>query len=140
MIATGAVNHANVVAEVEQRFASFKAPAAPMPVPAKFGGGTHVETRDLEQAHLAFGLEGLPQRDPNLYSMQIFSSVLGGGMSSRLFQEVREARGLCYSIYCYHAPYSDTGFFGLYAGTDSETAPELMQVVIDELARARPRM
>ena len=92
--------------------------------------------RDLEQAHLAFGLEGLPMRDPNLYSMQVFSSVLGGGMSSRLFQEVREVRGLCYSIYCYHAPYSDTGFFGLYAGTDSETAPELMQVVIDELAGA----
>ena len=109
---------------------------APIPVPAKFGGGTHVETRDLEQAHLAFGLEGLPQRDPNLYSMQIFSSVLGGGMSSRLFQEVRETRGLCYSIYCYHAPYSDTGFFGLYAGTDSETAAELMQVVIDQLAGA----
>ncbi len=68
--------------------------------------------RDLEQAHLAFALEGLPQRDPNLYPMQVFTSVLGGGMSSRLFQEVREMRGLCYSIYCFHAPYSDTGFSG----------------------------
>jgi predicted Zn-dependent peptidase len=136
VIATGAVNHTSVVAEVERRFESFKAPAAPAPLPAIFGGGRHVESRDLEQAHIAFGLEGLPQRDPNLYSMQIFSSVLGGGMSSRLFQEVRENRGLCYSIYCYHAPYSDTGFFALYAGTDSATAPELMQVVIDQLAGA----
>jgi predicted Zn-dependent peptidase len=136
VIATGAVNHMNVVAEVEKRFASFQEPAAPVPVAAKFGGGTHVETSDLEQAHLAFALEGLPQRDPNLYPMQVFTSVLGGGMSSRLFQEVREVRGLCYSIYCFHAPYSDTGYFGLYAGTDSETAPELMQVVIDQLAGA----
>ena len=136
VIATGAVNHTSVVADVERRFASFTAPAGPEPLPAKFGGGSHVERRDLEQAHIAFGLEGLPQRDPSLYSLHIFSSVMGGGMSSRLFQEVREARGLCYSIYCYHAPYSDTGFFGLYAGTDSKTAPELMQVVIDELRAA----
>ena len=136
VIATGAVNHAHVVAEVEKRFASFQAPAAPVPVPATFGGGTRIEISDLEQAHITFALEGLPQRDPNLYSLQIFSSVLGGGMSSRLFQEVREVRGLCYSIYCFHSPYSDTGFFGLYAGTDSETAPELMQVVIDQLAGA----
>ena len=64
VIATGAVNHANVVKEVEQRFASFSGTAAPAPVPAKFGGGTHVEICDLEQAHLAFALEGLPQRDP----------------------------------------------------------------------------
>jgi predicted Zn-dependent peptidase len=136
VVATGAVNHASVVADVERRFASFTAPAGPEPLPAKFGGGSHVERRDLEQAHIAFGLEGLPQRDPSLFSLQIFSSVMGGGMSSRLFQEVRETRGLCYSIYCYHAPYSDTGFFGLYAGTDSKTAPELMQVVIDELRAA----
>jgi predicted Zn-dependent peptidase len=136
VIATGAVNHANVVADVERHFAKFKGPAAPVPQPAVFGGGAHVEMRDLEQAHIAFALKGVSQRDPNLYSMQIFSSVLGGGMSSRLFQEVREIRGLCYSIYCYHAPYSDTGYFGLYAGTDAETAPELMQVVIDELAAA----
>ncbi len=136
VVATGAVQHAAVVAEVERRFSSFAAPAAPAPIPARFGGGTFIDTRDLEQAHIAFALEGLPQRDPALYSLQVFTSVLGGGMSSRLFQEIREQRGLCYAIYSFHSPYSDTGFFGLYAGTDCAKAPELMQVVIDQIAGA----
>ena len=77
-----------------------------------------------------------PQRDPTLFSLQVFTSVLGGGMSSRLFQEVREIRGLCYTIYTFHMPYADAGLFGLYAGTDAKDAPELMQVVIDEIGRA----
>ena len=74
--------------------------------PARFGGGTDIEARDLEQVHIALALEGLPQRDPDSYSLQVFANVLGGGMSSRLFQEVREMRGLCYSIYAFHMPYS----------------------------------
>ena len=131
--ATGSVNHAMVVGEVERRFASFVGPAAPAPEPARFVGGAHVEARDLEQAHIALAMEGVPQRDESLFSLQIFSSVLGGGMSSRLFQEVREIRGLCYSIYTFHMPYADTGFFGLYAGTDANDAPELMKVVIDQI-------
>ena len=57
-------------------------------------------------------------------------------MSSRLFQEVREKRGLCYSIYAFHAPYADTGMFGVYAGTDAADVPELMRVVVDEIAAA----
>lgn len=136
VIATGAVSHDRVVEEAARRFESFSSPPAPLPSPARFGGGRYVEIRDLEQAHIAFALEGLPQRHPDLYSLQIFASVLGGGMSSRLFQEVREIRGLCYSIYCFHMPYSDTGFFGLYAGTDSSDAPELMQVVVDQIGSA----
>jgi len=134
--AAGALEHAAVLAEVEQRFMSFNGPRAPVPEPARFGGGVRLEARDLEQVHIALALEGVPQRDPSLYSLQIFANVLGGGMSSRLFQEVREVRGLCYSIYTYHAPYADTGFFALYAGTDAQDAPELMQVVIDEIASA----
>ena len=134
--ATGAVEHARIVGEVEKRFASFGGPAGPMPEPARYAGGTYVEKRDLEQAHLAMALEGVPQRDPTLFSLQVFSSILGGGMSSRLFQEVREMRGLCYTIYTFHMAYADTGLFGLYAGTDDKDAPELMQVVIDEIARA----
>ena len=92
--------------------------------------------RDLEQVHIALALEGLPQRDPELYSLQVFTNVLGGGMSSRLFQEVRENRGLCYSIYAFHVAYPDTGMFALYAGTDATDAPELMRVVVDEIAQA----
>jgi predicted Zn-dependent peptidase len=134
--ATGAVEHSAVVGEVERLFGRFNGPAAPAPLPARFGGGSRLEARDLEQVHIALALEGLPQRDPTLYSMQVFANILGGGMSSRLFQEIRETRGLCYAIYAYHAPYSDTGMFGLYAGTDAADAPELMRVVVDEIAAA----
>ena len=134
--AAGAVDHARIVAEAEQRFASFVGPDAPQPEPARFGGGTRVETRDLEQVHIALALQGVPVRDPSLYSLQVFTSVLGGGMSSRLFQEVREIRGLCYTIQAFHMPYSDTGMFGLYAGTDEADAPELMRVVIDQIENA----
>ncbi|HZL31216.1 MAG TPA: pitrilysin family protein, partial [Pseudolabrys sp.] len=134
--AAGAVDHKQIVAEAEKRFASFTGPDAPEHEPARFGGGTRVETRDLEQVHIALALEGVPVRDPQLYSLQVFTSVLGGGMSSRLFQEVREIRGLCYTIQAFHMTYSDTGMFGLYAGTDEADAPELMRVVIDQIANA----
>jgi predicted Zn-dependent peptidase len=151
--AAGAVDHARVVEDVTQRFASFNGDSAPKPVPAAFGkGGSRVVHRDLEQAHLTLALEGVPQTDPSLFSLQVFANILGGGMSSRLFQEVRENRGLCYSIYTFHAPYSDTGFFGLYTGTDPADAPEMMEVVVDiigdavetltdtEVARAKAQM
>ena len=134
--AAGAIEHERIVAEAEKRFASFIGPAAPAPEPAYFGGGTRVESRDLEQVHIALALQGVPVRDEQLYSLQVFTSVLGGGMSSRLFQEVREKRGLCYSIHAFHMPYADTGLFALYAGTDEIDAPELMRVVIDEVANA----
>jgi predicted Zn-dependent peptidase len=131
--AAGAVEHAAVVGEVEKRFASFAGASAPTPKPAHFCGGTRVETRDLEQVHIALALQGVPVRDEQLYSLQVFTTVLGGGMSSRLFQEVREKRGLCYTISTFHMPYSDTGLFALYAGTDEVDAPELMRVVIDQI-------
>ncbi len=134
--AAGAVDHGAVVADVERRFAAFNGPAAPVPEPARFSGGARIERRNLEQVHIALALEGLPQRDPALYSLQVFTSVLGGGMSSRLFQEVRENRGLCYAIYSFHWPYSDTGLFGLYAGTDAADTDELMRVVVEEIGAA----
>lgn len=151
--AAGAVDHAQVVAEAEKRFASFEATPGPKPQTAMFGkGGAKVVHRELEQAHLTLALEGVPQTDPSLFSLQVFTNILGGGMSSRLFQEVREKRGLCYSIYSFHAPYTDTGFFGLYTGTDPADAPEMMEVVVDimndsvetlteaEIARAKAQM
>ncbi len=134
--AAGAVEHERVVEEAERRFSSFAGPPAPVPEPAHFRGGSRIESRDLEQVHIALALQGVPVRDASLYSLQVFTSVLGGGMSSRLFQEVREQRGLCYAIHAFHMPYSDTGMFGLYAGTDEADAPELMQVVIDQIANA----
>jgi len=134
--AAGAVDHAAVVADVEKRFASFNGPAGPAPEPARYGGGAHVEKRELEQVHIALALPGVAQNDPGLYSLQMFNNVLGGGMSSRLFQEAREKRGLCYSIYSFHAPYTDVGMFGLYAGTDAADTSELMRLIVDEIANA----
>lgn len=151
--AAGGVDHKQVVAEVEKRFASFEGTPGPKPQAARFGkGGAKVVHRELEQAHLTLALEGVPQNDLSLFSLQVFTNILGGGMSSRLFQEVREKRGLCYSIYSFHAPYTDTGFFGLYTGTDPADAPEMMEVVVDimndsvetlteaEIARAKAQM
>jgi predicted Zn-dependent peptidase len=151
--AAGAVDHKRVVEEVTQRFSSFDGAPAPKPQPAMFGkGGSRVVHRELEQAHLTLALEGVPQTDLSLFSLQVFTNTLGGGMSSRLFQEVREKRGLCYSIYTFHAPYTDTGFFGLYTGTDPGDAPEMMEVIVDvindavetltesEIARAKAQM
>jgi predicted Zn-dependent peptidase len=151
--AAGAVDHARVVADVAERFHRFGKEPAPKPQAAMFGrGGSRVVHRDLEQAHLTLALEGVPQSDVSLFSLQVFANLLGGGMSSRLFQEVREKRGLCYSIYTFHAPYTDTGFFGLYTGTDPTDAPEMMEVVVDvineavetltdaEIARAKAQM
>jgi len=131
--AAGAVDHEAVVAEVEKRFGSFDGPASPIPEPGKFGGGSRIEKRELEQVHIALALPGVAVNDPALYSLQVFTSVLGGGMSSRLFQEAREKRGLCYSIYSFHMPYTDVGMFGLYAGTDAADTSELMRVIVDEI-------
>ena len=131
--AAGAVEHGAVVAEVQRRFANFGGAASPLPEPAVFGGGTYVERRELEQVHIALALPGVPVTDPTLYDLQVFSSTLGGGMSSRLFQEARERRGLCYSIYSFHIPYSDVGMFGLYAGTDAADTSELMRLIVEEI-------
>jgi predicted Zn-dependent peptidase len=132
--AAGAVDHAAVVADVERRFASFTGPESPLPEPARFGGGSHVEKRELEQVHIAMALPGIAVTDPALYSLEAFTNVLGGGMSSRLFQEARERRGLCYTISSFHMPYSDIGIFCLYAGTDAADAAELMRVIVGEIA------
>jgi predicted Zn-dependent peptidase len=131
--AAGAVEHARVVDEVQRRFGAFSGPAAPQPIPARFHGGARLEARDLEQVHVTLALEGVSNRDPSFHSLQVFTNALGGGLSSRLFQEVREQRGLCYSIYSFHWPYSDMGFFGVYAGTDAADTAELMRVVTDQI-------
>ena len=135
--AAGAVDHKQVVAEVEQRFGSFVGTPAPKPVPAMFGkGGSRVIHRDLEQAHLTLALEGVPQSDLSLYSLQVFTNTLGGGMSSRLFQEVREKRGLCYSIYAFHWSFADSGLMAISAATGEGKVADLMPVILGELERA----
>jgi predicted Zn-dependent peptidase len=134
--AAGAVDHQAIVGEVTRLLAGVQDLAPPPPLAAKYGGGIQTGARDLEQVHLVLGLEGRSYHAPEFYALQVFTNLLGGGLSSRLFQEAREKRGLCYSISAFHSPYADVGLFGVYAGTDPDDTGELMQVVVDELASA----
>lgn len=138
VVATGAVDHQEFVRMVEDRFAALPiAPSAP-PVmePAHYIGGNIRETRDLMDAQILLGFEGKAYHARDFYCSQILANILGGGMSSRLFQEVREIRGLCYSIYAFHWGFSDTGIFGIHAATGGENLPELVPVIIDELHKS----
>ena len=104
-----------------------RAPAAPLAArPARYRGGEARIGATLEQAHLVLGFAGPAFNDADTIALQVFANLLGGGMSSRLFQEVREKRGLCYAIYSFHWPFADTGLFGVYAGTGEEDVGELM--------------
>jgi predicted Zn-dependent peptidase len=88
----------------------------------------------LEQAHLVLGCEGIGYRDPDYYATAIYSTLFGGGMSSRLFQRIREERGLVYGIHCFNAAYADGGLFGIYAGTGQDDLAELVPAVCEEFA------
>ncbi len=103
--------------------------------PARYAGGEYREARALEQAHLVLGFNGVGFHDKDYYALAVLSTLLGGGMSSRLFQEVREKRGLCYAIYSFVSSYVDGGLFGIYAGTGEAQLKELVAVVCDELRR-----
>lgn len=89
--------------------------------------------KDTEQMHLIIGVPGLGQDDEDIYALHIINSILGGGLSSRLFQEIREQRGLAYSVYSYHSTYVDTGLFAVYAGTSPENTDEVIKCVLNEL-------
>lgn len=102
---------------------------------AAYKGGDVRESRDIEQVHLLLGFEGPNYTDDDFYAASVMSMVLGGGMSSRLFQEVREKRGLVYSIYSFLAPYDDTGVFAIYAGTGPNEAKDLIPIVCDEIGK-----
>lgn len=133
--AAGKVDHADVVRLAEEKFADLKACAKPVQEPFVYSGGDWRLTKDLEQAHVLLGLEGAGFRDPDFYAMSVFTTLFGGGMSSRLFQEVREKRGLAYSIYAFLSAYDDGGLFGIYAATGGDDLEELMPVLCGEMAR-----
>ncbi|WP_416798912.1 M16 family metallopeptidase [Ciceribacter azotifigens] len=138
VVAAGAVDHDAFVRQVEERYASLptKASAAPVMEPARYTGGEARETRDLMDAQVLIGFEGRAYHVRDFYCSQVLANILGGGMSSRLFQEVREFRGLCYSVYAFHWGFSDTGIFGIHAATGGENLPELVPVIIEELRKA----
>jgi predicted Zn-dependent peptidase len=134
--AAGKVDHDEIVALAEEKFASFSGDVPTRSGKARYTGGEVRKTRDLMEAQVLLGFEGRPYGHDDYYAAQILGSVLGGGMSSRLFQEVRETRGLCYAIYAFHWAFSDTGLFAIHAATGADDLAELMPVLADELVRA----
>jgi predicted Zn-dependent peptidase len=134
--AAGAVEHDRFVADVGRHFGHLT-PAAAAPSPAAlYRGGDFRLKRRLEQAHITVGFEGFSFHDPAHYAAHVFSHAAGGGMSSRLFQTVREERGLAYAIHSFDWTYEDTGLFGFYAATAASNIAELMPVALDCLAEA----
>ena len=134
--AAGAIEHAQIVEEAERLFGGFSAEGTDIATPARFTTARKLESRDTEQVHLAFAFEGPAQGDRRTHTLRVLSTLLGGGMSSRLFQEVREKRGLCYSIFSSGWSYIDSGVFAIYAATEAAQAEELTRVVFGEMAAA----
>jgi len=134
--AAGRVEHGRIVALADRHFGSVsRTPAnAERPVPLDYVGGDGREPRPLEQAHLILGCEGIGYRDPDYYATGVYSTLFGGGMSSRLFQRIREDRGLVYSIHSFNAAYADGGLFGIYAGTGEDDLGELVPAMCEEFA------
>ena len=131
----GGIDHAALVALARERFGALRSRGTNGAEPARFSGGERRIERDLEQAHLALAFEGPTYSDPDYYTAQVFAGVLGGGMSSRLFQEIREKRGLCYSTFAFSWSFADTGVFGVYAGTSPDDVAELVPVMSGEIGR-----
>ncbi len=110
-------------------------PIRPLGNPTAAPDAVTVVERDTEQAHVVLGMRSLPHLDPDRYALMVLNQVLGGGMASRLFQEVREARGLAYSVYSFRAAYQDTGCLGVYAGTSVERVHETLDLVHEQFDR-----
>jgi predicted Zn-dependent peptidase len=138
--AAGAVDHDDIVKQAEALFGDMVSRPFLTADAARFHGGESRKVKDLEQAHLALAFESPGYRDPNFYAAQVYSVALGGGMSSRLFQEIREKRGLCYTIFAQTGAYSDTGMTTIYAGTSGEEIKDLTNLTIDEMKRAAEDM
>ena len=134
--AVGAVDHQQLVDLASHTFRGLKTGRPPREETAIFRAGDRRDDQDLEQIHLALAFEGVPYSDPDYYVAQLFASILGGGMSSRLFQEVREKRGLAYSVFSFAWSFADTGILGVYAGTDPDQVRELTPLLAEEIAKS----
>jgi predicted Zn-dependent peptidase len=140
--AAGAVDEISLLRMAEAAFGDAQAPAAPLvpPGPATFVGGGAIEARRLEQAQLVVLLPGVAARDPDYFAMRLFAEILGGGMSSRLFQEVRETRGLAYAIDAYAEHYEDVGIVGVYAGAAAGDTAQTAEVTAREIGKLAARV
>ncbi len=130
--ASGDIEHDNFENLIREKLVDYNKSKKNIVEKAEYVGGEYRETRDLEQVHIVLGLEGVSYYDENYYPSQVFSTILGGGMSSKLFQQIRENKGLCYSIYSFSSSYTDTGLLGVYAGTGENQVKELIPSIIDE--------
>jgi predicted Zn-dependent peptidase len=138
LAAAGNLTHERLLEMVGERFPSGNGARPPRPRPdAGATQAVSVVTRDTEQDHVVLGVRALPALDPDRYALAVMNQVLGGGMSSRLFQEVREQRGLAYSVFSYQASFEDAGFLALYAGTAPARVNETLDVLRAELDRLR---
>jgi predicted Zn-dependent peptidase len=152
LAAAGNLDHDRFAALAEKLLSDLPAERPATTEPACYTGGDWREQRDLEQLHLVLGFPGLTLDDPDFYAASVLSTAFGGGMSSRLFQEIREKRGLVYTIHCFAHSYRDGGLFGIYAGTGEEEVSELVPALCEEarkleggfspveLARAKTQM
>lgn len=134
--AVGDVEHRRVVDLAANLFAALPPQKPPAPEAGHYRGGETRLNRRLEQVHLAIGFQGRSIHDADQYALHAFANILGGGMSSRLFQEVREKRGLAYSIDALHWAFEDCGLFGISAGTAEEDAGDLIEVALAEMLKA----
>lgn len=132
--AAGNVDHDAFVALAKEYFDMPKQPAGPTFEKARYTGGDCRVLRELEQLHLVMGLPTVSILAPEYYTLQLYASILGGSMSSRLFQEVREKRGLAYSVYASGTSYEDCGLLTIHAATAPERAHELSEVLIQQIA------
>ncbi len=138
--AAGNVDHASVVRQVRKAFAhvldgeTLPAERRALRASNRIGHGTKVLDRKTEQAHLVWGVPGLPRDDERRYAVGVLNAVLGGGMSSRLFQEVREKRGLAYSVYSFMQGFADCGQVGVYVGSQPAKIDEVLSVVKTTIA------
>ncbi|MEL6167221.1 MAG: pitrilysin family protein [Pseudomonadota bacterium] len=132
----GAFDRDALVAAATELFGGLPPHPTAEPEPAAFGGGEHRVNKALEQVHFAMAFEAPGYLDPDVYTSQIFSTAFGGGMSSRLFQEAREKRGLCYSVFAQSGSYLDSGLTTIYAGTGADEIADLANLTVDELKRA----
>ncbi|MCJ7725473.1 MAG: insulinase family protein [Acidimicrobiia bacterium] len=131
----GHIDHADAVAMVEEHFSEWDGITVDHEYrDAAVAPAVGITTRDTEQAHLVIGGEGIKRGDDRRFAFGILNHVLGSGMSSRLFREIREERGLAYAVYSFRMPYADSGAYGIYVGTTPSQAPAVLGLVREQLA------
>lgn len=135
LAAAGNLDHGEVVRLAEEHFAALPGQSPEPSEAAVYRGGERTEARPVQEAQILIGMEAPSFHDDDFVAAHLFSAILGGGMASRLFQEVRENRGLCYSIYSFYWPFADTGMFGIQAATSEEDIAELLPVIAEELRK-----